>query len=165
MFWLGALAPLVSGARLELPRPAAGPRDGGERARRAAASWRSSPARWSRSTSRPRASPTARPAAASASRAVRSSSASQEARSRWAPASASAGPYDRSAILDDGLETRGAPVDPITPTDRFYVVTKNFVDPRVDRSLWQLEVSGSVDRERTYDYDELIALDQVEQDK
>ena len=47
--------------------------------------------------------------------------------------------YDRSAILYDGLETRGAPVDPITPTDRFYVVTKNFVDPRVDRSLWQLE--------------------------
>ena len=72
--------------------------------------------------------------------------------------------YDRSAILYDGLETRGAPVDAITPNDRFYVVTKNFVDPRVDRSLWRLEVTGSVDREHSYDYDELGGLGRIEQE-
>jgi DMSO/TMAO reductase YedYZ molybdopterin-dependent catalytic subunit len=72
--------------------------------------------------------------------------------------------YDRSAILYDGLETRGAPVDAITPNDRFYVVTKNFVDPQVDRSLWRLEVTGSVDQEHSYAYDNLTALDAVEQE-
>jgi DMSO/TMAO reductase YedYZ molybdopterin-dependent catalytic subunit len=72
--------------------------------------------------------------------------------------------YDRSAILYDGLETRGAPVDAITPNDRFYVVTKNFVDPRVDHSLWRLEVTGSVEQERSYDWGELNALAAVEQE-
>ncbi len=72
--------------------------------------------------------------------------------------------YDRSAILYDGLETRAAAVDAITPNEKFYVVTKNFVDPRVDRSLWRLEVTGSVDREASLDYDDLTRLSTVEQE-
>ena len=72
--------------------------------------------------------------------------------------------YRRSAIPYDGLETRAAEVDPITPNDRFYVVTKNFVDPRVDRSLWRLEVKGLVERPRMYGFDELVELESVEQE-
>jgi DMSO/TMAO reductase YedYZ molybdopterin-dependent catalytic subunit len=72
--------------------------------------------------------------------------------------------YRRSAIHYDGLETHGAPVDAITPSDRFYVVTKNFVDPRVDRSLWRLELRGLVRDELSYSFDELEALPAVDQE-
>ena len=72
--------------------------------------------------------------------------------------------FRRSAISYDGLETRAAQVDAITPNDRFYVVTKNFVDPRVHRSLWRLEVEGLVDRPHAYGFDELAELGAVEQE-
>ncbi len=71
--------------------------------------------------------------------------------------------YRRSAIPYDGFETRAPKLDPITPNDRFYVVTKNFVDPRVDRSLWQLEVRGLVENETSISFEELEALPSVEQ--
>jgi DMSO/TMAO reductase YedYZ molybdopterin-dependent catalytic subunit len=63
----------------------------------------------------------------------------------------------------DGLQVRGPRTDSITPNDRFYVVTKNLVDPDVNGSLWRLEVTGSVDRPHTYDFDELSSLPSVEQ--
>jgi DMSO/TMAO reductase YedYZ molybdopterin-dependent catalytic subunit len=63
----------------------------------------------------------------------------------------------------DGLQVRGPRTDPITANDRFYVVTKNLVDPEVDRSLWRLEVTGAVDRPHTYDFAELSCLVSVEQ--
>lgn len=34
----------------------------------------------------------------------------------------------------------------ITPTQQFYVVSKNLVDPQVDGSSWELEIGGMVDR-------------------
>jgi len=58
----------------------------------------------------------------------------------------------------DGLQTRGARLDPVTPNDRFYVVTKNLIDPDVDRALWRLEVVGVVERPHTYAFDELSVL-------
>jgi DMSO/TMAO reductase YedYZ molybdopterin-dependent catalytic subunit len=72
--------------------------------------------------------------------------------------------YRRSAIPYDGTTTTAPQVAPVTPTDRHYVVTKNFVDPRVDRSLWRLSIAGQVERPRTYDLDELAALPAVEQE-
>ncbi len=72
--------------------------------------------------------------------------------------------YRRSAIPYDGLQTRAAVVDPITPNDRFYVVTKNFVDPRVDGSLWRLELRGLVRKERSWSLEELQALPAVDQE-
>jgi DMSO/TMAO reductase YedYZ molybdopterin-dependent catalytic subunit len=63
----------------------------------------------------------------------------------------------------DGLQVRGPRTDPITPNDRFYVVTKNLVDPDVDASLWRLEVTGSVDRPHTYDFDQLSSLPSIDQ--
>jgi DMSO/TMAO reductase YedYZ molybdopterin-dependent catalytic subunit len=70
--------------------------------------------------------------------------------------------YDRSTIGYDGLTTR-PPIDPVTPNDRFYVVTKNFVDPDVDSSLWRLELTGMIERPRTYDLDEVKGLPSTEQ--
>ena len=72
--------------------------------------------------------------------------------------------YRGSAIGYDGLETSTRGLTPITPNDRFYVVTKNFVDPEVRRSLWRLQVNGLVRDERTWSFDELAALPAVDQE-
>jgi DMSO/TMAO reductase YedYZ molybdopterin-dependent catalytic subunit len=70
--------------------------------------------------------------------------------------------YERSTIGYDGQRT-APPLDPVTPTEKFYVVTKNFVDPEIDASLWRLELSGLVERPRTYDLEELSLQPSVEQ--
>src|SRR6266496_1777257 len=44
----------------------------------------------------------------------------------------------------DGTQYKGRIVQPITPNDLFYCVTKNVVDPRVNVDLWHLEVTGLV---------------------
>src|SRR6266508_138069 len=46
----------------------------------------------------------------------------------------------------DGMQTRSPKVDPVTPNDQFYVVTKNLVDPNVVGSLWRVSVGGLVHR-------------------
>ena len=58
----------------------------------------------------------------------------------------------------DGKQYIGPDVQPITPTEDFYTVTKNVIDPDVARSLWRLEVAGMVDRPRDYSYADLRAL-------
>ncbi|CAN5213636.1 molybdopterin-dependent oxidoreductase [soil metagenome] len=63
----------------------------------------------------------------------------------------------------DGLRVSGPTTQPVTPNDRFYVVTKNIIDPEVDRDLWRLEVSGRVADPRTYTYRELTALSSADQ--
>jgi DMSO/TMAO reductase YedYZ molybdopterin-dependent catalytic subunit len=52
---------------------------------------------------------------------------------------------------------------PITPNDRFYVVTKNVIDPDVKRSLWWLEIRGAVAAPQAYSYEALTALPSVDQ--
>ncbi len=47
---------------------------------------------------------------------------------------------------------------PITPNDQHYVVTQNTVDPTVNPDLWQLEVTGLVNKPGTYSYDALQKL-------
>jgi DMSO/TMAO reductase YedYZ molybdopterin-dependent catalytic subunit len=64
----------------------------------------------------------------------------------------------------DGLRLRGPRTDPVTPNGRFYIVTKNYVDPDVDPDLWRLAVSGSVERPHTYTLPELRGLPAVEQE-
>ncbi len=44
----------------------------------------------------------------------------------------------------------------VTPNDDFYVVTKNFIDPPVNASSWQLTIDGLVTTPKTYSYDELL---------
>ncbi|MDQ3575464.1 MAG: hypothetical protein M3404_11195 [Actinomycetota bacterium] len=49
--------------------------------------------------------------------------------------------YTRSTFGYDGLQLNGE-IEPITPNDKFYVVTQNLIDPRVERGNWRLEVGG-----------------------
>ena len=50
----------------------------------------------------------------------------------------------------DGTQYKGRIVQPITPNDLFYCVTKNVIDPRVNEDIWHLEVNGLVQNPRTY---------------
>jgi DMSO/TMAO reductase YedYZ molybdopterin-dependent catalytic subunit len=46
----------------------------------------------------------------------------------------------------------------VTPTDEFYVVTKNVIDPAVMASTWQLAVGGIVSNPTTYSYRNLLDM-------
>jgi len=72
--------------------------------------------------------------------------------------------YRRASFDYDGLTYEGPEIQPITPNDEFYVVTKNVVDPSVARSLWRLEIRGMVERPRDYDFGALAALPAVDQE-
>jgi len=47
---------------------------------------------------------------------------------------------------------RGGLVQPVTSTEQFYVISKNFVDPTVDDGGWRLEISGLVERAQSFTY-------------
>lgn len=64
----------------------------------------------------------------------------------------------------DGTQYKGSGVQPITPNDKFYCVTKNVVDPRVEQSIWRLEVTGLVQHRQTYNLARLKSLPAVEQE-
>lgn len=72
--------------------------------------------------------------------------------------------YDEATFPYDGTVYSGPGVKPLVPADQFYTVTKNVVDPDVDRSRWGLEIGGLVDHGHTYSYDEIEALPSVEQE-
>ena len=71
--------------------------------------------------------------------------------------------YRRSAFRYDGLQYN-ADIQPITPNDKFYVVTQNLLDPEVSRGTWRLEVTGEVDRPRQYDFAAITSLGPVTQE-
>lgn len=52
-----------------------------------------------------------------------------------------------------------------TPTDDFYVISKNLLDPSVKTSSWRLRIGGLVDRPYELVLDDLRALPAVEQDQ
>jgi DMSO/TMAO reductase YedYZ molybdopterin-dependent catalytic subunit len=64
----------------------------------------------------------------------------------------------------DGTQYKGPAVEPITPNELFYCVTKNIVDPRVNVGLWHLEISGLVQNPRTYRMQDLRAMGMVDQE-
>jgi DMSO/TMAO reductase YedYZ molybdopterin-dependent catalytic subunit len=49
----------------------------------------------------------------------------------------------------------------VTPTDAFYHVSKNFVDPKVQESGWSLQIGGLVERPYKLTLDEIKALPAV----
>lgn len=61
----------------------------------------------------------------------------------------------------------GFPVDglapEVTPISRFYLLSKNDVDPAVAPQDWLLRVDGAVDRPFTLSYEELLALPRANQ--
>jgi hypothetical protein len=72
--------------------------------------------------------------------------------------------YDDSTLSYDSLRYQGADIKPITPNDRFYVVTKNIVDPNPTKVAWRLTVDGAVEKPRTYDFDDIASMPSVEQE-
>ena len=64
----------------------------------------------------------------------------------------------------DGTQYKGRVVQPITPNDLFYCVTKNVIDPRVNVDLWHLEVDGLVQTPNSYRFQDLKAFTEVEQE-
>lgn len=72
--------------------------------------------------------------------------------------------YDIATFSYDGTQYLGDEVQFITPNERFYVVTKNIVDPQVNPELWRLEISGMVERPNAYTYQELTSLPAINQE-
>ena len=72
--------------------------------------------------------------------------------------------YRIATFSYDGTQYKGRAVQPITPNDQFYCVTKNVVDPRVNASLWRLEITGLVKTRQTYRLDRLRSLPAVTQE-
>lgn len=72
--------------------------------------------------------------------------------------------YDDATFTYDGRAYNGPGVLPITPVDKFYSVTKNVVDPEINRDLWRLEIAGHVNSPQTYSFDDLQGFEQVDQE-
>ncbi len=72
--------------------------------------------------------------------------------------------YRAATFSYDGTQYKGGVVQPITPNELFYCVTKNVVDPLVDLDLWHLEVGGLVKNIATWRFDDLLGLETTEQE-
>ncbi len=72
--------------------------------------------------------------------------------------------YDDATFTYDGRTFHRATITPITPTELFYSVTKNVVDPDVDPDLWRLEIGGHVRDAKSYSLDDLQNFEQVDQE-
>lgn len=72
--------------------------------------------------------------------------------------------YHVATFSYDGTQYLGNDVQFITPNDRFYVVTKNVIDPQVNPELWRLEIAGLIDRRREYTYQQLTSLSAIDQE-
>jgi DMSO/TMAO reductase YedYZ molybdopterin-dependent catalytic subunit len=72
--------------------------------------------------------------------------------------------YRAATFSYDGTQYKGRIVEPITPNELFYCVTKNVVDPRVNADLWHLEVNGLVQNRATWRFQDLLGFDASEQE-
>ena len=72
--------------------------------------------------------------------------------------------YRAATFSYDGTQYKGRIVQPITPNELFYCVTKNVIDPRVDVDLWHLEVNGLVQNPAAYRLDDLKGFASTEQE-
>src|SRR6266487_2330561 len=71
--------------------------------------------------------------------------------------------YRAATFSYDGTQYKGRIVQPITPNDLFYCVTKNVVDPRVNVDLWHLEVTGLVRNRAIWRFQDLLGFPAREQ--
>src|SRR5215510_14052516 len=72
--------------------------------------------------------------------------------------------YRVATFSYDGTQYKGSIVQPITPNELFYCVTKNVIDPQVDVDLWHLEVGGLVKNAATWRFDDLMGFEMKEQE-
>jgi DMSO/TMAO reductase YedYZ molybdopterin-dependent catalytic subunit len=66
--------------------------------------------------------------------------------------------YRAATFSYDGTQYKGTIVQPITPNDLFYCVTKNVVDPTVNVDLWHLEIGGLVQNPATWRFQDLVGF-------
>ncbi len=66
--------------------------------------------------------------------------------------------YRAATFSYDGTQYKGSVVQPITPNDLFYCVTKNVVDPKVNVDLWHLEIGGLVQNAATWRFQDLMGF-------
>jgi len=66
--------------------------------------------------------------------------------------------YRAAAFSYDGTQYKGPIVQPITPNDSFYCVTKNVIDPTVNIDLWHLEIGGLVQNPATWRFQDLTGF-------
>jgi DMSO/TMAO reductase YedYZ molybdopterin-dependent catalytic subunit len=72
--------------------------------------------------------------------------------------------YRAATFGYDGTQYKGRIVQPTTPNELFYCVTKNVVDPRVDVDVWHLEINGLVKNAGTWRFDDLMGFEMKEQE-
>jgi len=72
--------------------------------------------------------------------------------------------YRAATFSYDGTQYKGRIVEPITPNELFYCVTKNVVDPKVNVDLWHLEVNGLVQNRATWRFQDLLGFEATEQE-
>src|SRR5438874_3116098 len=72
--------------------------------------------------------------------------------------------YRVATFSYDGTQYKGRIVQPITPNELFYCVTKNVVDPKVNADLWHLEVGGLVKNAATWRFDDLLGFETKKQE-
>src|SRR6266536_4942025 len=66
--------------------------------------------------------------------------------------------YRAATFSYDGTQYKGPVVQPITPNDLFYCVTKNVIDPKVNIDLWHLEIGGLVQNPATWRFQDLTGF-------
>ncbi len=72
--------------------------------------------------------------------------------------------YSLTTFSYDGRRYGGPDVQPIVPNDRFYVVTKNVIDPLITPAVWRLEITGQVKQPRSYRFEDLLSMPAVTQE-
>jgi DMSO/TMAO reductase YedYZ molybdopterin-dependent catalytic subunit len=72
--------------------------------------------------------------------------------------------YRAAAFSYDGTEYKGSIVQPITPNELFYCVTKNVIDPKVDVDLWHLEIGGLVQNPAMWRFQDLMGFEPTTQE-
>jgi DMSO/TMAO reductase YedYZ molybdopterin-dependent catalytic subunit len=72
--------------------------------------------------------------------------------------------YRAATFSYDGTQYKGHIVQPITPNDLFYCVTKNVIDPRVNIDLWHLEIGGLVQNPATWRFQDLVGFEPITQE-
>ena len=72
--------------------------------------------------------------------------------------------YRAATFSYDGTQYKGSVVQPITPNESFYCVTKNVIDPTVDSDVWHLEIGGLVQNPATWRFQDLVGFEATTQE-
>ena len=66
--------------------------------------------------------------------------------------------YRITSYSYDGTQYGGPDIQPVTPNDAFYMVTKNNIDPNPIELWSRLEIADAMERPRSCRFSELITL-------